>query len=199
MAFVRYADEDQAPSIVRTIFEALRKQRGQVQNSQRVLAHNPEVLRASGPFVGAVGRENALPNRIKELAILKVMLINGCQYCLSHHYQAAVAAGVSMEEMRALYDFEESPLFSEKDRAAFAYAEEITVNNRRMRPSVKDRLKAALTDAEIVDLTLACGVFNFLNRFMHCLEIGRDTDVPDELVQMLEATLGPAELVASRS
>ena len=193
MAFVRYVDEDQAPPLVRSVFEAVRKQRGRVPNSQRVLAHNSEVLRAFGPFVGAVSRENVLPLRLKELAILKVTLINGCKYCLAHHYHAARAAGVTMDEMLALNEFEQSALFSEQDRAALAYAEEITANNRHLRRQVKERLKTLLSDAEIVDLTVACCMFNFLNRFNHCLDVDLDADVPAPLVQLLEATPGPAE------
>lgn len=77
---VRYVDEARAPKIVRDIFEALRKSQGKVQNSRRVLAHNPDVLRAFGPFLGAITKENALTNRLKELAIVKASLINGCRY-----------------------------------------------------------------------------------------------------------------------
>lgn len=108
----------------------------------------------------------------------------------------ARAAGATMAELLALNDFEQSPLFSESDRAAIAYAAEITANNRDMRREVKDRLKASLTDAEIVDLTLACCMYNFMNRLNDSLEIDLDTDVPEELVRLLEATPGPAELAA---
>jgi uncharacterized peroxidase-related enzyme len=185
-------EHHRASQIIHTLYEAARKQRGMVPNSQRVMAHNPDALRAFGPFVGAIARENALPNRLKELAILKVTLLNGCVFCLAHHYHAARAAGVSMDEMLALNVFEQGPLFSEQDRAALAYAEEITVNNRRMRRQVKERLKANLSDAEIVDLTLACCMFNFLNRFNHCLEVDLDAELPAELVQLLEEAAGPA-------
>lgn len=88
----------------------------------------------------------------------------------------------------ALNAFEESPLFSELDRAAIAYAAEITANSRQMRPAVKARLKAQMSDPEIVDLTLACCLFNFMNRYSHCLEIDLDSDVPEELVRLMEAT-----------
>lgn len=80
MPLVSYVDEAQAPQIVRDIFEALRKSQGKVSNNRRAIAHNPDVLRAIGPLLGAVAKQNALPNRLKELAILKVTLINGCRY-----------------------------------------------------------------------------------------------------------------------
>ena len=46
MPLVRYGDEAQAPKIVRDIFEALRKSQGKLQNSRRVLGHNPDLARA---------------------------------------------------------------------------------------------------------------------------------------------------------
>ena len=104
-----------------------------------------------------------------------------------------------MDEMLALNEFEHSAAFSDKDRAALAFAEEITFNNRHMRQQVKDRVKAHLSDAEIVDLTLACCMFNFMNRLNDCLAVDVDADVPDELVQLMEATPAPAELAAGRA
>lgn len=80
MPLVSYADEAQAPHFVHSIFEGLRQSKGFVYNSYRVMAHNPDALRAFAPCVGAILKEHALPNRLKELAILKVTLINGCRY-----------------------------------------------------------------------------------------------------------------------
>ena len=104
-----------------------------------------------------------------------------------------------MDEMLALNEFEHSAAFSDKDRAALAFAEEITVNNRHMRQEVKDRVKAHLSDAELVDLTLACCIGNFMNRLNDCLGVDLDVELPDELVRLLEATPAPAELAAGRA
>ena len=97
--------------------------------------------------------------------------------------------------MLSLSDFESSPFFSDKERAALSFAVEITANNRNMRRAVKDRLKAHLTDPEIVDLTLACCWYNFMNRFNSALEVDIDTDVPAELLELMESTPAPDEIV----
>lgn len=99
--------------------------------------------------------------------------------------------------MLALGEFEQSPFFSEKEKAAVAFAVELTANNRRMRPQVKARLKAHLSDAEIVDLTLACCWYNFMNRFNDGLEIDIDTEVPEALLDLMHATPAPDELAAA--
>ncbi len=100
-----------------------------------------------------------------------------------------------MDEMLALNQYETSPLFSEKDRAALAFAVEMTANPRNMRRAVKDRLKASMSDAEIVDLTLGCCWYNFMNRFNGGLDVDIDTFIPPEMLELMEKTPGPAEIL----
>lgn len=80
MPLVEFVFEDEAPPIVKRVFDALRNGGGRVVNARRVMAHNPDFLRALGPFSDAIKRESALSNRIKEIAILRVSLVNGCHY-----------------------------------------------------------------------------------------------------------------------
>jgi alkylhydroperoxidase family enzyme len=80
MPLVEFINEDEAPPVVRRIFNALRKAGRRVVNARRIMAHNPKFLRALGPFSEAILQENVLSNRIKELSILRVSLINGCHY-----------------------------------------------------------------------------------------------------------------------
>jgi len=80
MPLCDFVDEEQSPPLVKRVFDSLRKQGFRVVNAHRVMAHNPEVLRHMDKFSHAVADENILSNRIKELAILKVSLVNGCHY-----------------------------------------------------------------------------------------------------------------------
>lgn len=91
-------------------------------------------------------------------------------------------------------DYQNSPFFSEKERVALDWATEITANNRFARREVKDRLKMHFSDPEIVDLTLACCWYNFMNRFNDGLEVDIDTDVPEELLEVMRATPAPHEI-----
>jgi AhpD family alkylhydroperoxidase len=191
MPIVGYIDEEETPQVVNKIFEATSKSSGKVPNNLRVIAYNVEVLKLFGPFTTAILHENFLASRIKELAILKIALINGCKYCLAHHYHFGLFAGATIDEMLALNDFEASPLFSERDRAAIAFAEEFTRNSRCMKGEVKERVKAFMSKAEVVDLALACGMYDFLTKFNPVMEIDLDTDVPEKLLKLMESTPGP--------
>jgi alkylhydroperoxidase family enzyme len=65
---------------VRRIFEAVERTQGAVANFSRVLAHRPAVLRAYNQLYGAVWADSALPRQVKELAFLRVAVLNGCEY-----------------------------------------------------------------------------------------------------------------------
>ena len=65
---------------VRRIFEAVERTQGAVGNFSRMLAHGPAVLRAYNQLYGAVWADSALPRPVKELAFLRVAILNGCEY-----------------------------------------------------------------------------------------------------------------------
>jgi alkylhydroperoxidase family enzyme len=73
-------EPDRAPAVVRRIFEALEKRGAPVSNLVKMLAHKPDVLRAYNQLSGAIWAESALSARLKELAYLRVSILNGCTY-----------------------------------------------------------------------------------------------------------------------
>ena len=68
-------------------------------------------------------------------------------------------------------DYLASDLFDERERAALEWAEHMTKNTAASRDDVYDRLKAQFSDAEIVELTLICSMFNMINRFNDSLKL----------------------------
>jgi alkylhydroperoxidase family enzyme len=73
-------DRESATPEVRRIFDALEKEQGSVSNFSRMLANRPAVLRAYNQLYGTLWSESALPVAIKELAFLRVSILNGCEY-----------------------------------------------------------------------------------------------------------------------
>ncbi len=75
------------------------------------------------------------------------------------------ALGLKDEEFEALQgDYRGSPLFNEKEKAAIAWAEAMTLNTAKGDDSVWNELRGLFTDAEIVEISLASGLFNMINR-----------------------------------
>jgi AhpD family alkylhydroperoxidase len=91
-----------------------------------------------------------------ELVKLRVSQINGCAYCVNLHAKDALKAGESQSRLNLLIVWHESPVFTERERAALAWAEAVTLISETQAP---DNLYRALlqyfTEKEVVALTMA--------------------------------------------
>ncbi|HTI89299.1 MAG TPA: carboxymuconolactone decarboxylase family protein, partial [Puia sp.] len=91
-----------------------------------------------------------------------VSTINGCAYCLDMHFKDAVARGESEQRLYSVAAWRDCPYYSDKERAALAYAEAVTAGN--VEDEVFDALTEFFSKKEIADLTLAVATINTWNR-----------------------------------
>ncbi|MDR3449285.1 MAG: carboxymuconolactone decarboxylase family protein [Alphaproteobacteria bacterium] len=109
--------------------------------------------------------ESTLGVEMLELVYLRVSQINGCSYCLALHSKALREREVAQVKLDTIAGWRLSPHFSEKERAALAWAESVTDISRTHAPDdVYLPLKEHFKDAEISDLTLAVALMNAFNR-----------------------------------
>ena len=80
-------------------------------------------------------------------------------------------AGASEEKIRQVAEAAASPLFSDDERVALEYAEAMTVTGRKVTDELYARLRAAFSEAEIVELTAAVALENFRSKFNVALGI----------------------------
>lgn len=75
------------------------------------------------------------------------------------------ALGLKEEEFDALQgDYRASPLFNEREKAVLAWSEAMTLNTAKRDKAVWEELRRLFNDAEIVEISLACAMFNMINR-----------------------------------
>ncbi len=75
------------------------------------------------------------------------------------------ALGLKDEEFGALQaDYRASPLFDEREKATIAWAEAMTLNTAKRDDAVWNEMRRLFSDAEIVEISLASGMFNMINR-----------------------------------
>lgn len=112
------------------------------------------------------GLENGpLSNELIELVFLRVSQINGCAYCLEMHSRALRKSGVEQVKLDSLAGWKVSHRFSDKERAALAWAEAITlIADSNAEDEVYQPLLEFFSAEEIVDLTLAASMMNAFNR-----------------------------------
>ena len=110
-------------------------------------------------------RSSGLEHSLAELVKIRASQINGCAYCLHMHAREARAAGEREERLYLLDAWRESPLYSDRERAALAWTEALTlVATTRAPDSDYDGLKPHFTEEEIVKLSLLIATINAWNR-----------------------------------
>ena len=110
---------------------------------------------------------SSLPAELVELVYLRVSLINGCAYCIDMHTRDLLAHDVKTDKIALVPVWQEAAaLFSEKERAALAWAETVTRIAETNAPDADyQKALAVLGEQELADLTVAIALMNAFNRF----------------------------------
>ena len=106
-----------------------------------------------------------LDDAIRELIDIRASQINGCAFCLDMHWKDARASGQSEERLYMLSTWRESPLYSERERAALELCEAITlVSDGNVPDDVWERASAVFDEYELGQLVFAITTINAWNR-----------------------------------
>ena len=151
------------------IYDRYVRQRGNVPNMFRTVAHRPEILQTMIAHMEAVLNTGTLPTALKELVIVRTSQMNNCEYCLASHSLLAKKLGYSDAQIATLPRFESSDAFTPREKAALRLAERLTRNERPLDAAELAELKIHFTEGEIVELMAASGLFNYFNRFNNLL------------------------------
>jgi len=105
--------------------------------------------------------EQALLN----LVYFRVSQINGCAYCLDMHSKDLRAAGESEQRLYMLDAWRESPVYSDRERAALAWAEAVTkINDGHVPDELYSEAREHFSEQELIDLTMGVITINCYNR-----------------------------------
>jgi AhpD family alkylhydroperoxidase len=134
----------------------------------RAMAHRPEVLKSFVPFYGAAVGPGSVERRIKTLVYLTCSYANKCAFCIQANLPGARKAGITEDEIQAV-QAQHDHLFSEPERAAIAYARELT--RTADAEASRGELLKHFTGEQVVEITLVVCLSNFTNRFNNGLQI----------------------------
>ncbi|GLV55565.1 alkyl hydroperoxide reductase AhpD [Dictyobacter sp. S3.2.2.5] len=103
---------------------------------------------------------------LKELVRLRASQINGCAYCVDMHSLDARAGGESEQRLYAMPVWQETPFFSERERAALLWTEKLTlISIDHVPDEVYEQVRAHFSETELTNLTLLVAAINAWNRF----------------------------------
>src|SRR4051812_24834455 len=110
--------------------------------------------------------QSGLPAELVNLVYLRVSQINNCAYCLDMHTRDLIKQGVKVEKLALLQAWEEGGhLFSERERAALAWAETVTRGSETGVPGeAVQAARSSCEEKDLVDLTIAISLMNVYNR-----------------------------------
>ena len=127
-----------------------------------------EIARAAPPLhraLGTLGSQIELDPRLRELVNLRASILNGCAYCIDMHTKVARRAGESERRLHAVAAWHEAPFFDDKERAALALTDAVTlISDEHVPRGVWEESSAHFEPDELVQLVWAITVINAWNR-----------------------------------
>jgi AhpD family alkylhydroperoxidase len=140
----------------------------------------PDAIKAMMALEASI-KASGLEHSLLELVKLRASQINGCAFCIHMHATDARKQGESEMRLYMLNAWRESSLYSDRERAALAWTEALTLVAETGAPDTDyDLVKAAFTESEQVNLTLLIGGINLWNRLqvgfraVHPMDNARD-------------------------
>jgi alkylhydroperoxidase family enzyme len=134
----------------------------------------PELGAAATRLVDAAYNKSILPVRVREAARMRIAQLNDCTVCLAFRADKVRAQGLGEDFYRAVGSPEEDAL-SEQERLAVEYAERFATDHSSIDDAFVERLRAAFTDSEVLDLTICLSAFLGLGRTLRALGITETT------------------------
>jgi AhpD family alkylhydroperoxidase len=127
------------------------------------------LARKNGGIEGLVAVESWLANsfdpKLLELVKLRVSQMNGCAHCLHMHRQDAIKLGETDDRLLLLDAWRESALYTERERAALAWAEALTrIAETHAPDAIYEEARNAFSEDELVALSIGVATINAWNR-----------------------------------
>lgn len=115
--------------------------------------------------IGQAVSQSSLEPLLVELVKMRASQINGCAFCLNMHFEEAQKLGEAPERLNLLNAWREAPIYSERERAALAWTESLTlVAENHVPDEVYEEVSPHFSQQELAVLTAAVVAINSWNR-----------------------------------
>lgn len=129
------------------------------------IENNQMLMRALFGLNGYLAKSGKIEKKLLHLIELRVSQINGCAFCIDMHSKDLRAEGESEQRLYLLDAWRETDFYTERERAALAWAEAVTfVTNGHVSDEVYNEARKQFSEEELVDLTFAVTTINTWNR-----------------------------------
>jgi AhpD family alkylhydroperoxidase len=158
--------------LTRAMYRVAKRRYGQVPEPFAVSAHHRKLMIAGAVHETMVDRASrTLPASVRELAVYWTARQIGCSWCVDFGAMLQRLDGLDMERLKDIDNYATSPLFSDDERAAIAYADAMTADPHTVSDEQVADLKARFGDAGAFELTYQIGLENMRARVNSALGI----------------------------
>jgi len=145
---------------------------GEVPEPFAIYAHHTGLMAAAAMHESMVERASTeLPSSVRELAVYTVARQVGCSWCVDFGAMLIRMDGLDVDRLKHVDDYATSPLFSDDERAAIAYADAMTTDPHLVTDEQVADLRRRFGDDGVMELTYQIGVENMRARMNTALGI----------------------------
>jgi AhpD family alkylhydroperoxidase len=125
----------------------------------------PDIYDAMDALDQYLTTDSAIEEPLLHLVRLRASQLNGCAYCIDMHWKDLRAIGEGEQKLYGLDAWEEAPYYTERERAAMAWTEAVTLlTDGHVSEQVYGAVRSQFSAKELCDLTLAIATINAWNR-----------------------------------
>ena len=167
---------DGLPPDLASLVDNAERLMGFVPNDALVMARHPALLKAMWELVAAVYGPGKVDPGLKRLVGEAASKAAGCFYCSAHAAHGARHQGVPAEKIEAVWSYEDSPVFTEAERAAIHLGMTAGRVPNETTDADFDRLRMHFSEDEIIEIVAVIAMFGFLNRWNTTLATALEPD-----------------------
>ena len=161
-----------APLLARLMYRYAKRRFGEVPVPFAVGAHHMPLLVANAVHETLLERgSKKLPSAVRELAVYWTARTVGCSWCVDFGAMLIRLDGLDVDRLKRIDDYATSPLFTDDERAAIAYANAMTTDPHNVTDEQVDDLRRRFGDAGTMELTYQVGIENMRARMNTALGI----------------------------
>jgi AhpD family alkylhydroperoxidase len=172
MSRISSKPDNEYPWWIRLFFRSQYKKYGQVLEPAKIWARIPRVFLGVAALYGGLDRKSSnIDPVLRALITVRISQINWCTFCVDINSATVLKRGGTDKKLEDLDNFLDSPHFSDKEKAALEYAEDVTYTDRQVTDELFAKVKQHFDDDGIVDLTGLIAFQNLSSKFNASLDV----------------------------
>ncbi|HRD11776.1 MAG TPA: carboxymuconolactone decarboxylase family protein [Mycobacterium sp.] len=161
-----------ASPMIRLMYRWAKRRFGEVPEPMAIYAHHPALLMANSVHEGMLQRASkTLPISVRELAVYWTARTVGCSWCVDFGSMLMRLEGLDLDRLKHIDSYATSPLYTDDERAAIAYANGMSTDPHTVTQEQVDDLRRRFGADGLIELTYQIGIENMRARMNSALGI----------------------------